>query len=484
MDKARKKAAKEQKRKQAARKAKQTPASLGTPDAYLRKSLELLKARQDAKAEAVLRECMLHFPNVAEPYANLILALERQGKHREALAIGAKCAAEHPQSADALNNYGALLKFDGQLDLARQQFEQAVHAAPALGEAWRNLTSVKTYSDPNDPDLPVLASQAQASHNLTQNDPSMQFALAKALEDLGQYDESFRWYARGNRRMRGRVKYERRQFEDLVQSLIELQGDAYFAGPGPKNPSQAQPILIVGMPRSGSSLIEQILASHPEVVGTGELPELGHTLGALAPNTPGRIRAVATSSPEELARLGRVYWDRLQKQAPGATRIADKFLMNFLHLGFLAKALPGARVIHSRREAMDNCLACYKVLFTSNIPFTYDFEDLAHFHVHLQRLMAHWAKHLPNRLLEVDYEEVVRDLEGQTRRILDFAGLPWHDDCLRFFETKRRVLSASSAQVRKPLYSDSVAKWKRFESHLAPLEAALEKYRRGAEARA
>jgi hypothetical protein len=227
------------------------------------------------------------------------------------------------------------------------------------------------------------------------------------------------------------------------------------------------------MPRSGSTLIEQILASHPDVFGAGETAVLGKALGPIGNNTIARVESVPKQSEQGLEKLGKLYVDRLQDLAPDAKRIADKFLLNFMHLGFLFRAVPNARIVHSTRDAMDNAFACYKVRFTSPLPFAYDLEELGHFHNQMQRLMAHWRQFMPDSILTMPYEGLVADQEAESRRLLEFCGLEWNDAVLDFHKTDRQVHSASSTQVRQPMYKGAVGRWKNYASHLDPLRKAL-----------
>ena len=426
-----------------------------------------------SKAEAVLREGLERHSDVPELYSNLAHVLNELQKMGPAKKIAMEAVAKFPDNANLQLNMGAVHKFEGRLAEARECFEKSASLDPSKDEAWRNLAGLKNFTDPNDPQIEAMRKRASVAALDSKAFPSIHFALGKALEDLELYDDAFAQYKKGNQKRRKQIQYQQKGFEEMVDQIIERMGEDYFAAPAPKSTTQERPILVVGMPRSGSTLIEQILASHPAVAGTGENPDLGNALSTLGKATKDRIQACAEAEPDAIARVGRTYLDRLRHRAPDADRITDKFLLNFLHLGFLSKAVPGARFIHSRREAMDNAVACYKVLFTSNLPFAYDLEDLGHFHVQLTRLMEHWNRFLGDKILTVDYEEMVRDQEGQSRRLLEFLDLPWDPACLNFFETQRTVHSASSTQVRQPIYQSSVEKWKSFEQHLDPLKRAL-----------
>jgi len=242
-------------------------------------------------------------------------------------------------------------------------------------------------------------------------------------------------------------------------------------------PSNA-PILIVGLPRSGSTLIEQILASHPDVEGTHELPDLGRVARSVGLGRDDRKaypQVVPFLSDEELFDLGEEYLRRTERHRVGnRPRFTDKLPNNFVHVGFLQLILPNARVINAKRHPLDSCLGSFKQLFARGQPFTYDPFELAEFYLEYQRVMDHWHEVLPGKVLDVQYENVVDDLETEVHRILDYCELPWNDACLRFYETERAVKTASSEQVRKPIYSTSRQLWRRYEQHLGPMIEILE----------
>ncbi|MCP5024300.1 MAG: tetratricopeptide repeat protein [bacterium] len=476
MNKAQKKALKDKKRKEAKRKAQgaQKPKKHREPlKNYLDRSHRALATGYPAKAEKIIRAGIKDHPDDSRLHANLINALEQQNLHQRAMNTARLAVKLNDQFPDNHNNLGALLKFNGELDEARLCFEKAVELNPAHGEAWRNLVATKKFNEADDTQIAAMTKAIKETPFGSKLNPSIYFALGKALEDVGEYDMAFASYAKGNARVRGQIHYRKESIEETINLAIELQGQEFFAaGPVP-NPTKAAPILIVGMPRSGSSLIEQILASHPDVYGAGEVPVLGTVLGKIGDNTPERVRAIAHQSPGELQHLGALYTGRLQEMSPDSTRIADKFLLNFMHLGFLFRAVPNARIVHSTRNAMDNAFACFKVRFTSTLNFAYNLEELGHFHGQMQRLMEHWRQFMPDSILTMPYEGIVADQETETRRLLEFCGLEWKDACLEFHKTDRPVRSASSTQVRKPIYGGAVGRWKNYESHLEPLCKAL-----------
>jgi hypothetical protein len=303
------------------------------------------------------------------------------------------------------------------------------------------------------------------------------FALAKASEDRGDYARAFELYARGNRTRRALEDYDPVQTEVINERIIKVFDAGFMArhaGCGHPDPA---PIFVVGLPRSGSTLIEQILASHSAVDATHELPEVGRLIGRINRNRNDRItypEAVRNFDDEAWAALGRSYIEETRQHRRDAPRFIDKNPNNFASIGLLSLALPNARFINTRRHPLDTCLSCYKQLFARGQPFTYDLVELGEYYLQYARMMAHWHAVLPGRVLDVQYESVVADQGGQTRRLLEFCGLPWEDACLRYYETERAIRTASSEQVRRPIYTDSVGLWRHYRLELAELIEILE----------
>jgi len=432
----------------------------------LTRSYEALTQGHPEKAEQVLRRALQRAPDHPKLLANLVNALERQGRHTEALAVARRAALRHPEWPQGHANLGALLKFEGALDEALAAYRRAVELAPEYAEAWRGLGSLRRFTDPADPELAsmraLLARQAPG-------DPGrvpLTFAIAKALDELGDLDDAWLHYERGNRMRRAQLPYDPVAFSRAFAESCTAYGDEFLATAPAPDTSDEAPILVIGMPRSGTTLIEHILASHPDVAGVGECSELHALTRDLRKDAPDQQHALAALPPEDLARLGRAYARRLKERAGGASRVVDKTLNNHLYAGFIARALPRARFVHVVREPLDNIVACFRVLFTSQLPYTYDLKELAQAYEAVNGLARRWRERLPDRFIEVSYERLVADQEGETRRLLAFLGLSWSDACLDFARTERRVDSASSTQVRQPLYSSAVGSWRRFERHL------------------
>ena len=318
---------------------------------------------------------------------------------------------------------------------------------------------------------------ARLAPSLTDADAArLLFSLGKAHEDTGDNDAAFDCIERGNRLKRGAIDFDIADETDIVERITRSFDDAFLARADGLGDGAELPVFIVGMPRSGTTLVERILASHPAVHGGGELDEIMR----LADGLPRRLSSTHRY-PECAAEidgamwreLGESYVAALRALAPDAARVTDKMPLNHRHLGLIHAMLPAARIIHCRRDPMDTCFSCYKTLFTSGQPFAYDLTELGLYYRLYERMMGHWRAVLPGRICELRYEDVVADLEGAARRLVAHCGLDWDDRCLDFDKTERPVLTASAAQVRRPIYSSSVERWRLFERHLGALQHAL-----------
>lgn len=435
-----------------------------------------------SEAESSYRQALASHDRYAEPHFNLGNILRNQQRLAEAEQSYRRALAIRPGYLMALNNLGLCLKKQGRVAEACASFEAALAIRPDFLQALCNLAPFKTYAA-DDPQLRALEEQ---QHQLPGLPPAGRinywFALGKMREDAGRHDDAFAAYAEGNRLQRVRFPHDEAREAALVAHLQSVFHAGLFAGRPSPGHADRTPVFIVGMPRSGTSLIEQILASHPGIHGAGELTDLHdvvHSLdtdGAPVRSYPG---IVATLSAEALRQLGDAYVERAWRHAPHATHVTDKLPANFLHVGMIHRMLPHAKIIHAMRDPMDSCFSCYARLFEQgNLDFSYDLGSVGRYYVRYAELMRHWHRVLPpGTLLDLRYEDMVADTAGQARRLLDYLGLPWHDGCLDFHRNERVVRTASIAQVRKPVYRSSVARWKHFEAHLAPLLEIVRDYR-------
>ncbi len=403
-------------------------------------------------------------------------ALAKLGREHEALASYDQAIALNPLSAPARNNKGLALMQLGQIEDGERCIEAAIALDATSALAFHNLTLSKTFGagDATLREMEALARDAPALG--IDKRIFVHFALGKAYADLERYADSFHHFAEGNAWKRARAPYleaETLSGMELTRALYSRAWMESFRGRGA--PSSA-PVFVFGMPRSGTTLVEQILVAHPGVHGAGEIKDFEHAADALD-LVPSLLRPQATlcMSGVHLDRIGLDYLARLRARAPWASRIVNKTTGNFRFAGLIAMALPGARMIHVRRDPRDVCLSCFRALFAEDLPFTYDLAELGRYHRAHDNLMAHWREALPaGMMLDVRYEDVVADVEREARRILDHCGLAWDPRCLDFHLAGRSVRTASFTQVRRPLYASSVGGWRHYEAFLGPLFEALE----------
>lgn len=430
-------------------------------------------------------DCYQHIvkldPGHSTAWNNLGAALEKLGDKAASLAAYTTAVKADPANVEAQNNLGAIYSVQGRLDEARQCFEAAIDTQPDYVNAHHNLAGLKTYT-PNDPHLTTLESlvcnpPAQTPLNLTR----YYFALGKARDDIGQYDRAFAAYQEGNRLWHEQSPYDNQRDEQVIADIVQCFDQNFFNSKQRANPHSDQtPVFIVGMPRSGTTLIEQILSSQSNFFGADELPDMNHVITNAPRSTPGQFftRYLPDLTTADIQSMADSYIERVWQHSPDSLYISDKMPANFFYIGMIYLLFPHARIIHAMRDPMDSCLSCYIRLFLGTMEFAYDLEDLGHYYVRYIRLMQHWHKVLPaGTILDVRYEDMVADSEAQSRRLLEYIGLPWNESCLDFHKTKRQVKTASIAQVRQPIYTTSVARWKQYRSHLQPLLAIVKKYR-------
>jgi len=369
------------------------------------------------------------------------------------------------------------LKTLGQTQEAIDSYHAAVALRPDFGEAYWSLANLKTYRF-SEIEIDKMRS-AEASPKIQPVDRyHLCFALGKALEDRAEYAESFACYERGNALKKIECRYRPEPLERTARLQESLCTAEFFAERKGHGCDSAAPIFIVGLPRSGSTLIEQILASHSEVEGTMELADIprmvqdvqGREVIGGEPRYP---RVLASLSAEQFRKLGEKYLADTRVYRTGKARFIDKMPNNFRHLALIHLILPNAKIIDARREPMACCFSNFKQLFASGQQFTYSIEDIARYYRMYVELMAHWDAALPGKVLRIQHETVVDDLEGNVRRILDFCGLDFEPACLDFHKTLRTVHSASSEQVRRPIYREGVDQWRHYEPWLGPLKSAL-----------
>jgi len=349
---------------------------------------------------------------------------------------------------------------------------EAVELAPRKAQFLCSLAESKRFVD-GDPHFTLVEALARDMESLPEEDQIyLHFALGKVYADLGQHERSFSHLIEGNALKRKQIVYdEAAALAQLTRIRQLFTAEAMRKARGFGDPSTV-PVFIIGMPRSGTTLVEQILASHPKIYGAGELSDFRAALASLRGSDGSRpgLRA------EELRQIGARYLERVRATAPAAERITDKMPANFRYAGLIHLAFPNARIIHTRRDPLDTCLSCFSILFAHNLqPFTYDLTEFGRYYRAYATLMEHWREVLPlEQMLEVQYEELVANFEPLARRIVAYCGLEWDDACLEFYKTQRPVSTASAVQVREPIYRSSIGRWRPYEGMLRPLIKALE----------
>ncbi|MHA6288095.1 tetratricopeptide repeat-containing sulfotransferase family protein [Maricaulis sp. CAU 1757] len=440
--------------------------------------VQVLRKRQ--KFEAALEQARrLHDSDPDSPVFNSHLAIEcmQTGDYERALSLFDAVLSQRPDDPLVLTSKGHALKTMGRHDDAVAAYHRAVEIRPDHGDAWYALANLKTYRF--DAAERRRMEALEAGVGLPHQDRiHLCFALGKAWEDAGDADRAFAFYERGNSLKRQQARYTSEQMEEEFAAQKTWCTSDLFAVQGGQGDPAPDPIFIVGLPRAGSTLLEQILASHSQVDGTLELPNIlsmAHRLRGrrMMTDRTRYPRILHDLSPDQLREMGREYLASTRIHRAGAPFFTDKMPNNFRHIGLIKLILPNARIIDARREPMACCFSGFKQLFAEGQEFTYGLEEVGRYYRGYVDLMAHWDRVLPGQVLRVHYEDVVDDLETQVRRILDHCGLPFEASCLDFHATDRAVRTASSEQVRQPINTAGLESWRPFEAHLAPLREAL-----------
>lgn len=423
----------------------------------------------------ILRARLPDNPPVEMLYANQNLVV---GNFDEALAVYRRRAEQVPNNPSIHLTLGHALKTTGHQADAIEAYSRAYEVKPDFGDAYWSLANLKTYKFDRERIAAMRALEAAKSTALADR-YHLCFAIGKALEDHGDYADSFEYYERGNRLKRDEVGYDWRRISQEIALQMEHCTPELLAQAAGGGSKAGDPIFILGLPRAGSTLLEQILASHSQVEGTMELPNIL----ALAHKLDGRRRIgeearypanLGELTRDETAEFGDAFIrDTLVHRKKGTPFFIDKMPNNFRHIGLIHMILPNAKIIDARRGAMGCCFSGFKQLFAEGQEFTYGLEEIGHYYRDYVALMDHWDRALPGKILRVQYEQVVADLESETRRILDFCGLPFEAACLNFHQTERAVRTASSEQVRQPIFKSGVDQWENFSPYLDPLRKIL-----------
>jgi tetratricopeptide (TPR) repeat protein len=454
------------------------PASGGNTDQLFQSALTHHQQGQLEQAIKGYLQVIRIDPNLPNAHYNLGTIYLDQGHLDDAEKAFRRTIEIDPNFAGGYFNLGFILSEKGQLDDARSAFRKVITLVPDAADAHRQLASITKHSE-IDKDVQAMEHLFIKPGLTDAQRMDLSFGLAKAYEDLTDYHKSFEHLQRGNTLKRQGYAYSTDEQKTYFASIIESWSSSTFenfTGAGYQGNPDEIPIFILGMPRSGTTLVEQILASHPNVHGAGELPNLS----SIASNAFGSVsdhgygKNVSAADQKQFADIGGAYIQSLRALSENSRFITDKMPHNFLHIGLIKLALPNAKIIHCKRSPMDNCLSIYKTYFPGNVhEYSCDLTELGEYYLMYQDLMEHWHKTLPGCIYDIQYEELVADQETQSRALIDHCGLDWNDACLEFYKTKRAVRTASVTQVRIPIYNSSIALWKRYEEELAPLLATL-----------
>jgi tetratricopeptide (TPR) repeat protein len=444
-------------------------------DALNNRGCALQSLNRLAEAVACFDEALARDPGSIAALTNRAHALKEFGRADEALANYDRVLALKPDCAEAHDGKGLTLMELGHVQEAKQSMEKAIEIAPRKAGFYYNLTRVARMDDRRLRAMLDLASDPSSLDGEAQI--FLQFALTKAFADVGDHERSFQHLERGNALKRKKIIYNETSTIDILKRTKKAFSEETMrqhAGLG--DPSDV-PLFIVGMPRSGTTLIEQILAAHPKVFAAGETDDFTKAMlscGGPVANGISFPESVAQIRPSEWRELGARYIGRVRSSAPKAERLVNKLPENFRLIGFIRLAFPNATIIHAHRRPLDTCLSCYSHLFTGHIPYAYDLGELGRYYKAYQTLTLHWREILPKSAwLEVQYERLVTDFEPQVRRVISHCGLDWDDRCLSFYRAARQVRTASAVQVRRPIYTESIDRWLPYKSYLGPLIAEL-----------
>ena len=429
------------------------------------------------QAIEVYREIVKLHPDNPKAHFRLAGVLGPAALTELSAAAYQRCLDLAPQHAGAWLGLGHMLKTLGRQDEGIEAYQRCMELEPDFGEAYYSLANLKTYRF-DDAQIQEMKERVASESVKEVSEVNFLFALAKAYEDRGDFDQAWHYYEQGNDKQRILVSYDPVQTETVNSDLIEFFNAEFFKEHLNSGNPDRSPIFVLGMPRSGSTLVEQIIASHSQVEGTSELPYIGRISKSLNRNRADGMRypqVLSELEPRHFHRLGQDYLQMAaMHRVEGTPRFIDKMPNNFPSVGLIHTILPNAKIIDARRHPMDACLGNLKQLYAKGQTFSYDQNDIGEYYLQYQRMMDHWDEVLPGKVLRVQYEDTVADLESQVLRILEYLELPWEDGCLNFYDTERAVRTASSEQVRQPIYTSGVGFWRNYEPYLEELQEVLE----------
>ena len=439
-----------------------------------KKYLIILRKKQKFSKAMIQAEYLCKtFPKNLSYKAQMAIEIMQNGDYEKAIEIFDSILKKAPNDPNTLTSKGHALKTFGNNIDAIKSYKLAHKAKPDHGEAYFSLANLKTYSFKTS-EIALMKNQLENVNLLSKDRVYFHFALAYALEKEGEYEEAFSHLEKGNEIKKINNRYSIKGMKDEIQSQIQICDSNFFSSHGEGGLNKNDPIFILGLPRSGSTLIEQILASHSQIDGTLELPNIlsmahglrGHDRLSNEGKYPSVLKSLTKDQRKE---MGLEYINDTFIHRDKAPRFTDKMPNNFRHIGLIHLILPNAKIIDARRYPLDCCFSIYKQLFAQGQEFSYGLEEIGNYYRNYIDLMDHWNRVLPGKILKVNNEDIINDLEGQVKRIIDYLELPFEKECISFYNTKRSVRTASSEQVRKPINKDGVERWKPYSKKLKPL---------------
>ena len=434
----------------------------------------LLDAGESGAAIDHYRQAIETEPTYVDAHFNLGVALERQGLVQEAIASYRQTITLNPEYLEARHNLGATLESLGHIEDALVEYRGAIATSPDYAKAYYRIASAAPakLKEAEHQAMEALLSKFDLAGDAAIH---LHFGLAGAYAEVGRSDDAFTHWERGNRIKRTTFSYDVADSTQFHERIADQFTPEVFTAQAGEGLDDDTPIFVIGVPRSGTTLAEQILASHPRVSGAGELTFLRDIIRRTANDMDAGAypEFVRTLGKDHLRSAALDYLGELRGRAPSASRVVDKMPGNFLYAGMIKLMLPNARIIHCVRNAAATCFSCYTQLFNSPQRFTYDLAELGTYYSSYRRLMKHWHRVLPGQIFDLHYEDLVEDQEALTRRLLEFCGLEWDESCLVFHETQRSVRTASATQVRQPIYKSALTGWRNYEKRLMPLLEAL-----------
>ncbi|MCP5005963.1 MAG: tetratricopeptide repeat protein [Planctomycetes bacterium] len=436
----------------------------------VQKELNRLESAVDSYHQA-----LKHQPDNIEALVNLGNVLALLGKYDTAIEKFRQALNLKPDFYEAWKNLGNAMRALGKFDSAIDSYRQALRYKPEYAEVHYLISCTKRHTE-HDTDIQAMEKLFESNSVTDKQRMQLCFGLGKAFEEIKQYDRAFNFLSEGNKIKRDSYRYDVLEDKDLFSRIMDVFDKRFFDEHADYSNSKDSPIFIVGMPRSGTTLVEQILSSHQKVSGAGELDDLKHVLLTTTPKLTSDTfpEGVINLDRDDVARFADKYIRNLnQYNIYGKDYVSNKMTTNFLYIGMIRMLFPKAKVIHCKRDPRDACLSCFKNNFEGYLPFTYNLTELGQYFCIYRKLMSHWHTVLPGYIFDIQYEALIADQETETRKIINYCGLCWDENCLSFHKSDRIIKTSSFSQVRRPIYKNSVHLWEQYEKQLEPLLKAL-----------